>query len=287
MLSALIDMARRALSAAQAHGDHHGDHEREPEPAPTDPLALVVDQTGWLRLASGLDSVALRRVPSPRHQALVTHDAVPAGIVWHWTATRAGTAEGLVRSIARPVPAGGRAASWHVLVDRQGRIHQSVPLRRGSWHAGGPTAARFGWADVPGKPGLMQYGILKGAKLSANGLFVGVELENAGEVRSINGRWRAWPFDRDGGGPEIPADQVRRVGPRYYHDFPDAQVEAAARLVRAFVGAYGGDRRSYGGDRRSLSWTHAEIDPTRKTDPGPLWADHLLPKVLHDAGVAP
>jgi AmpD protein len=45
---------------------------------------------------------------------------------------------------------------------------------------------------------------------------------------------------------------------------PAAQVDAAGRVLRALSHAYGIEGR----DR---VWTHAEIDPTRRSDPGPHW----------------
>lgn len=61
--------------------------------------------------------------------------------------------------------------------------------------------------------------------------------------------------------------------------FPDAQVDAACRLWRALVAAYA--------IPRALAMiTHQQLDPTRKTDPGPVWMGQHAARVL-DYSYAP
>lgn len=60
--------------------------------------------------------------------------------------------------------------------------------------------------------------------------------------------------------------------------FPDAQVTAACRVWRALCLAYRIPRA------RAMV-THAELDPTRKRDPGPLWMGTYAPRVLAAAGL--
>ncbi len=47
-------------------------------------------------------------------------------------------------------------------------------------------------------------------------------------------------------------------------DFPSAQVASACKVWRAIV-------RTYGIPREHAMITHQSIDPTRRTDPGPVW----------------
>lgn len=60
--------------------------------------------------------------------------------------------------------------------------------------------------------------------------------------------------------------------------FPEAQVLSACRAWRALVLAYAIPRA------RAMV-THAELDPTRKRDPGALWMGSYAPRVLAAAGI--
>jgi hypothetical protein len=62
-------------------------------------------------------------------------------------------------------------------------------------------------------------------------------------------------------------------------EFPTPQVEAASRVWRALI-------RRYGIAREFAMITHQSIDPTRRSDPGPLWMSEFAPKVL-DIAFAP
>ena len=111
---------------------------------------------------------------------------------------------------------------------------------------------------------------------SANALMIGIELENVGEVRAVGASFSGWPFGQNGAtGPIVAeADTVVR-GKRRYHGFPKPQQMAARRLLRAIAA-------EYGLGRRAVAWGHRDIDPKRKTDPGPVWAEDLLPAILDE-----
>lgn len=196
------------------------------------------------------------QVPSARSQRLATESREPVGIVWHWTATTA-SASKLAERIKRRPTGTERSASWHIAIDRDGSAWQSVPFVRGSWHAGGKTAARF---DASGRG--------NGA-LSANALFVGVELCALGELRARDsnpGLFRAWPYTDDA--PTVgDYGDVKKIGGKYYHRFTPAQRATAERLRVLLM-------REYGMAEDLTRLRHADIDPTRKSDPGPpelLW----------------
>lgn len=238
--------------------------------------ALVVGADGWL---VG-DRVV--RVPTKRVQKLRTGRTVrgvsgprPAGIVWHWTATNHGTCLAMVRRTRELPKPGEHSASCHLWIESDGTIYQTAPLNVGTWNAGGPTAARF---SLDAKSG--EWRTDPKAKLSANSLFVGIELVNVGEVRKApDGRWMGWPFGKDGRkGPIVAADQVvERVDyegrKRSYQRYTDEQIAAGERVSRAMVAAYGSTRTE-------LSWGHYRVDPTRKPDPGPDWYASALPALL-------
>jgi N-acetyl-anhydromuramyl-L-alanine amidase AmpD len=248
-----------AIDPAVLEGDH-GE-----EPAGDAPIAIDAD--GW---ASG-DGVSI--VKSARSQNLRTRDAggpAPVGVVWHWTATGEGSGWACARRIAQAPKAGERAASWHTLITRTGEILCSVPYRRGSWHAGGESAARFALKNK-------RWEITPGADASANSLMIGIELECVGEVRQLkNGKWSGWPFGKDGkNGPIVAEADTVVSGKRRFHNFPPAQELAARRLLRAIV-------EEYGLDAQQVSWGHVDLDPKRKSDPGPIWKNEVLPRILDE-----
>lgn len=59
-------------------------------------------------------------------------------------------------------------------------------------------------------------------------------------------------------------------------EFPPAQVEAAKQVWRALV-------RRYGIEREHAMITHQSIDPTRRSDPGPVWIGEHAQAVLDAA----
>ena len=59
-------------------------------------------------------------------------------------------------------------------------------------------------------------------------------------------------------------------------EFPPAQVEAACRVWRAIV-------QAYGIKKKHAMVGHSDIDPTRRSDPGPVWMRDHAPRVLEEA----
>lgn len=261
------------------HADHDGD-----EVLSLPGLTLVINDDGWL---SGSD---MERVPTERTQPLVYEQVV--GVCWHWTATR-GVGHGLAERIAKLPRPGERAASWGTLIPREGPMIQSASMQRGTWHCGGPSAAAFSvgahgtngddnlpWARVLSSKAGLRWG-LSGhdmthrtrGEVSGNSLLHGVELENLGEVRAVRGTWRAFPFTDSS--PECPRDEVEEHEGKCYHSYSKHQATQAERIVRALHDAYGLNPESF-------LFTHQAIDPTRKTDPGPLWSKKILPGIIDD-----
>lgn len=104
--------------------------------APTghaDRAPLTVDHAGWLW------GPAVERHPSVRHSAR-PHGV--SSVVWHATSCAPGTP--LWRRIRTYRPGVDRAASWHVIVEADGRIYQSVSLERAAWHCRGRNADSIG-----------------------------------------------------------------------------------------------------------------------------------------------
>lgn len=88
------------------------------------PDRLTIDHQGWL-FGDGVE-----RWPSPRHFPALYAGQV--GIVWHYTCVAPGIP--LWKRITTYKPGVDRAASWHLLIEADGQIYQSVSFRQGAWH---------------------------------------------------------------------------------------------------------------------------------------------------------
>lgn len=257
-------------------------------PPPFQPVmpTLHVDADGWL-VATGTD-VHLLRVPSKRTQALVRAPSAPPGvdahvdgITWHWTDTPHGTGARLAQANADLPKPGQHVGSWHACIDGDGTIYQAASFRRGTWHAGGPTAARLQW-DPVAQGWAERYPPPPHSTLpTANSVFAGVELVCVGEVRWVGGQWLGWPFgvheETHGRSARVDGHQVEervwRGRKRHFQRFTPAQILSAERLTHALVDAY--DLPA-----ESVSYGHTQLDPDRREDPGPLWLEEILPEML-------
>jgi len=242
---------------------------------------LEVTDQGWL-IGPGTEAC-----PSARSSKLWVNETNILGIVWHYTDTRSATAMGLARRIMQMPGPGQRAASWHICIDRSGAIVQSISALLGSWHAGGASAARFvvdrfvedariDLASPPVKRRIWRAVSPHTGLPGANDLFLGIELENVGEVRRHGAEWLGWPFAHGTANGEpvvVPVDEIAKHTGRFYHQFTAAQVDAAQRVTQALVG-------KYHLVRPNCTLSHQAIDPERRTDPGPDWMDRCLPIIL-------
>lgn len=289
MFRALLAPFFALLPKPEHHRDHDGDETTREVLLPE----LIVNDDGWL-VGDGVV-----HVPTERTQRLV--HGVPLGVCWHWTATR-GVGRRLAENIRKRPKPGERAASWGTLIPAEGPMVQSASLEDGTWHAGGDSAASFSMATRKGnepelfgpRPKLVTWHMTDKPMsrrdkhaVSANSLLHGVEIENAGLVRKVSTlwdpkrrewkkdveRWRAWPFQGQeangrGPGPVIPDEEVVEYQGHHYHRFTAHQEHQAERLVRAMV-------TTYELPESAFRFTHKMIDPSRKSDPEPLWLVHL------------
>lgn len=243
---------------------------------------MLVRSDHWLEeAASGLPPLA--RVPSVRTSALQAPD--PLGIIWHWTGgvcRGSGAARALAEEIRGYDRTRDRPASWHVLVAKDGTIYQSVPFNLGSWHCGRP-------GRVGGKPvkvgGAWDATAWPGGKLFANvnAATVGVELLNSGRLEKVGSSYYCWPYwlnpndaaDLRQPDSKLEVDPSRAValGSLWYDEYPPAQEQAAQRVLTALV-------LKYKWGRAASQYGHLHFDPARKEDPGPLWLDVVLPRIL-------
>lgn len=215
--------------------------------------------------------------------------AQPLGVVWHWTGglcRGAHVGQILSDEIRGFDRAKDRAASWNALVTKEGAIFQSVSFNTGSWHVGRP--GRIGAAPVmTGSPPSWNATAWTGGSLFANinSATLGIELANAGRLEKVGEKFYCSPWWLEGTQSpdsklEIEPERAVAVGDKWYDAFPDAQVQAAQRLLLALV-------QRYKLTRDVSRYGHVMFDPGRKEDPGPLWLDNKLPTILDSIFGAP
>lgn len=224
---------------------------------------MKIDVKGWL-VPEHCDPTVVT-VESVRSYKLVTPQ--PLGIVWHYTGGAGSTtyAATLAEKIRTYDRATDRPASWHVLVSKTGVLYQSVSFLRGSWHVG--KSGKIAGEDYS----------------NVNRVTIGIELENAGRLKRISGKWYCWPYweDKETETPdaqcEVPANRAMRVqGEGYFDAFTDAQIRSACVLAEAL-------KQAYILSAANLEHGHKEFDPLRREDPGPLFRKTHLPRIIEFA----
>lgn len=217
---------------------------------------IRIDPAGWLVQDHGPQDL-IRLAPTPRRFTLDRDE--PLGLVWH-TTDLAPSVDGAkladrIRYYRHGRHGVDRAASWHMLIDRLGKIHVAASVLDGTWHCG-----------VPGTIG--------GQRVSSiNRNSIGIELHNAGRLVERSGRFYQ-AGELPGPSAEVPGASVQQVDGKFYEVFSQPQVDAAERLVRAMSERF----QTLG--RKEFSYGHVDFDPERKSDPWPLWRTVVLPALL-------
>lgn len=186
---------------------------------------LVIDDM----LTEGGSKVPL--VPTPNMGGPIR----PRFLIVHYTAgtSTAGALSWLANPAAR--------ASAHLVVGREGAVHQMVPFDRCAWHAG-----RSRWGEIVG----------------LNRCSIGVELVNAGRLTRLgDGRWVSAFGQTIAEDDVLVATHRREAVPAGWQRFPPAQLEALAGVANAI-------RRAYAIEEML---GHDDIAPGRKVDPGPAF----------------
>jgi N-acetylmuramoyl-L-alanine amidase len=173
-------------------------------------------------------------------------------LVMHYTA---GTSlEGTIRTFSDPA----QQKSAHLVIGRDGALVQMVSFNQVAWHAG-PSSWKPKGNLLPIK--------------SLNFYTIGIEMVNAGPLtRTQDGKFFAW------WGAEISPREVVEVNPslptsfgkRYWHHFPEEQINAAIDVARTLVDTY----------HLQDVLGHSDIAPGRKTDPGPAFPMSNFKSVL-------
>jgi len=157
----------------------------------------------------------------------------PDYVVMHYTAT-AGSAEAIAALQSKE-----RAASAHVVVDRDGSLTQLVPFDRVAWHAG-----KSQWA---GRSGCNQFTL-------------GIEIVNPGPLRPVSGQY-ADVYGRPWHGPVIDAKHKNGAPYTHWAAYPEPQLRVVEELASLLFGTY--HLKDVVG--------HDDIAPGRKIDPGPAF----------------
>jgi len=169
-----------------------------------------------------------------------------------------------------------RKASWDVTVGKDGLVVQCNQLSptNATWHAGRSLKdyrERYGRKDLSTSSGGLVYDgdakaftspVFPGGEImgSGNTFTVGIELESWGRVYKKRGRFcrrvkaAFKPVD-------LNADEVIKVGRRYYERISDAQYEALLKVARAYRDHFELPREAW--------FSHADIVPDRRVDPEP------------------
>lgn len=112
---------------------------------------------------------------------------------------------------------------------------------------------------------------------------VGIELENAGRLKRLGALAYCWPYvvnptarpteRRLDPACALPLERAVATPLGLFDAFTAAQEDSAGLVVQALVARYGWTREV-------CAYGHAEFDPAHREDPGPIWQQTVLPRVL-------
>jgi N-acetylmuramoyl-L-alanine amidase len=153
--------------------------------------------------------------------------------------------------------------AYHIVIDRDGSLHQLAPFDRGSAHSG-----HSDWKGITG--------------LNSNG--IAISLQNVGRVRPAGADFKSpgnviYPAARVGSAkPRLPTSGSATA---HWERFTDAQLDACEEVIRVLRATYPTLTDLIG---------HDEISMGRRDDPGPMfpWDRYrpLFPGAATDFGPA-
>lgn len=217
---------------------------------------------------------------APVNEGRLGKTIAPRNIVWHYTAMLPHTEMSLVRVWGKSK---GRGTAAHALIRRNGDIVCFAPFNRNTNHAGGATSGVITFNKV---------------SLRANSSSVGIELSNPGRIQRDATGWRLAytgldrvylnEFDPE----EIVTDEALGMFTKRdtwgWVDYTQAQKDAARKIAR-MAWEYGVTNKPCTVVRKTVHGVvykdihttrmclrHSDMDPSRKSDPGPLWVPQAV-----------
>jgi hypothetical protein len=240
----------------------------------------IVGPKTWDALDDSVDFQEFTQVPM--HAGRVGPVIKPRGIIWHYTAMLESTELPLVTSWQQNR---GKGNGANFLVRRNGQIIQLCDITRNGNHAGGSTTGRIFFSNRGEHPS-------DGTGHHPNSVAVGVELSNPGRVRKDDKGWRiaytgADRVNVDSALYVVRTDKELGIESRRedwgWVEYTEQQRIAAVEIIVACGIAGVRDEpvivkrkkingRDYGEvSIGSMRLGHEDLDPSRKSDPGPLW----------------
>lgn len=168
-------------------------------------------------------------------------------LVYHYTATC--HARSALNMLTRP---DSPRVSAHILIDRDGTVHQLVPFNRVAWHAG-----KSSWEG----------------HIGCNNFSIGIEQVNAGIVLKRGDHTFMSQIEHEiiEAKDVIHAEHRITHGMAYWQIYTEEQVNMAIAVGKAIAEAY----------HIKEVVGHEDIAPHRKVDPGPAYPlDHVRTMVL-------
>jgi hypothetical protein len=245
----------------------------------------IVGPLTWDKLDDSQDFQEFTQVPM--HSGRVGPEIKPRGIIWHYTAMLESTELPLVTSWQQNRGKGNGAT---FLVRRNGQIIQLCEATKNSNHAGGSSTGRVFFTSRGEHPS-------DGAGHHPNSVCVGVELSNPGRVKKDAKGWRIAYTGAD----RVPVDEsiysiktdselaIETKSDTWgWVEYTQEQKIAAVEIIVACGIAGVRDEpvivkrkkingRDYGEvSIGSMRLGHEDLDPSRKSDPGPLWDVNAL-----------
>lgn len=163
--------------------------------------------------------------------------SVPDGIILHDTAGRldgTSSVDWFMNPDAR--------ASAHLVLFRDGSVHQMAPFDTIAWHAGK--------SSFNGRDGVNRFAL-------------GIEIVNPGKLTPLGGgAYKSWfkeTYSTDD--YDILEQSTPEHGSGGWMDYTDAQIDAVVGICTALKEKYG----------LSWIWTHWKVSPGRKVDTNPLF----------------
>lgn len=205
---------------------------------------------GWLEKEDGIEAVLDKNGKPTSNYYSLSYEK-PLMIVWHYTSAKWYNLQNS-KQVCETLLGRKTGASWHLTIDKDGKIYQNISFLKGAWGVVGKCT-------------------LNGKEEVINKVAVHIELENEGRVKKIGNNFYTWPW-KENKILEVDSPVYKISSGEFqgalFTTFTNEQKRAAESLLIAIKSEY---KISIDNCLR----THHEFDPKRKDDPGPIWEDWL------------